>query len=253
MNKKLLSLLLVGLLVAGFAACNKTPDATEETSNESDTTGDYIVIGTDEQGNEITEPGTTAPDEPNVDPSETDPTFVDITKKVVIFTNSACIRTATVLADNNIVSWPAEGKVLDVTGESEKWYRIDYPVNDEIQTCYVAKTVVADADVLDAFQTIEPEEVVVNTTALYVRSYPSAESDLSIRGTLAEGAKVTRVAVSENWSRILFEVEVTDAEGNKTTETKEYYVSSKYVTAPESETTAEETTVAEETTEAPEA
>ena len=248
MNKKLLALLLVGLLVVGFAACNKTPDGTEETSKNTDTTVDYIVVGTDEQGSEITEPVTTGSTEPEFDPSETNPTFVNVEKKVIIFTNSACIRTATVLADNNIVSWPSEGKILDVTGESENWYRIDYPVNGETKVCYIAKTVAADTSVLDSFKSIEAEEVVVITTALYVRSYPSANSDLSIRGSLTEGTKVTRVAVSDNWSRILYEVEVTDAEGNKKTETKEYYVSSKYVQA-----VGSETTVAEETTATPEA
>ena len=253
MNKKLLALLLVGLLVVSFAACNKDPGKTEETSKNDDTTLDYIVVGTDEDGSEVTEPVTTGSTEPEFDPSETNPTFVNVEKKVIIFTNSACIRTATVLADNNIVAWPSEGKVLDVTGESENWYRIDYTVNGEEQTCYIAKTVAADAAVLDTFKAIEAEEVVVTADALNVRSYPSADSNLSIRGSLVKDAKVTRVATNDNWSRILYEVEVTDAEGNKKTETREYYVSSKYVQVVGSDTTAEETTIAEETTVTPEA
>ena len=248
MNKKLLALLLVGLLVVSFAACNKDPGKTEETSKNDDTTLDYIVVGTDEDGSEVTEPVTTGSTEPEFDPSETNPTFVNVEKKVIIFTNSACIRTATVLADNNIVAWPSEGKILDVTGESENWYRIDYTVNGETQTCYIAKTVAADAAVLDTFKAIEAEEVVVTADALNVRSYPSADSNLSIRGSLVKDTKVTRVATNDNWSRILYEVEVTDAEGNKKTETREYYVSSKYVQAVESETTT-----AEETTATPEA
>lgn len=253
MNKKLLALLLVGLLVVSFAACNKDPGKTEETSKNDDTTLDYIVVGTDEDGSEVTEPVTTGSTEPEFDPSETNPTFVNVEKKVIIFTNSACIRTATVLADNNIVAWPSEGKVLDVTGESENWYRIDYTVNGEEQTCYIAKTVAADAAVLDTFKAIEAEEVVVTADALNVRSYPSADSNLSIRGSLVKDTKVTRVATNDNWSRILYEVEVTDAEGNKKTETREYYVSSKYVQVVGSDTTAEETTIAEETTVTPEA
>ena len=247
MNKKLLALLLVGLLAVSFVACNKTSNNPEETSKTtSETTGNYIVVGTDEQGSDVTEPVTSGSTEPEFDPSETNPTFVNVEKKVVVFTNSARIRTATVLTESNVLDFVSEGKILTVTGESENWYRISYTVNGETQTCYIAKTVAADASVLDGFTSIEAEKVVVNTTALYVRSYPSADSEQSIRGTLKEGAEVTRVATNDKWSRILFDVEVTDADGNKTTETREYYVSSAYVEVVE-ETTVEETTV-EETT-----
>ncbi|MBR6781895.1 MAG: hypothetical protein IKM33_01690 [Clostridia bacterium] len=251
MNKKLLALLLTGLLVVGFAACNKTPDPTEETSKNADTTGDYIVIGTDEQGNEVTEPVTSDSSETEFDPTETNPTFVNVSKKVVIFASVATVRTSTVLADNNAVGWPKEGRILDVTGESENWYRIEYPVGGETQTCYIAKTVAADASALDGFTTVE-EEVEVIVEALNVRSYPSAASDLSIRGSLKKGTKATRVAVSEDWSRILFEVvseTETDAEGNALVEIKEYYVHNTYVKVCETATEA----ATEAPTEAPEA
>ena len=63
------------------------------------------------------------------------------------------------------------------------------------------------------------------------------------------------MAVSENWSRIAYEVTSeteTDAEGNAVVEIKYYYVSNDCIKGPEAETTetAEETTEAtEETTE----
>ena len=111
-----------------------------------------------------------------------------------------------------------------MTGETTNWYQIKY----NGKTCYIAKTGAADAAALDAFTTVEEEEVEIIVEAVNVRSYPSTASTNSIRGSLKKGAKVTRVAVSEKWSRILFEVvseTETDAEGNAKVEIKQYYVS----------------------------
>jgi hypothetical protein len=227
MNKKLLTLLLAGLLVASMAACtpNKPNDDTTDSGNTPEDS--YIVIGTDENGNDVTEIPSKEPETDPFDPSETNPTFVDVTKKVVVFAGVATVRTSTVLADNNAVGWPSEGKLLDVTGESENWYRITYSVDGEDKECYIAKTVAADASALDGYTDVE-EEVEIIVDAVNVRSYPSTASNLSVRGSLKKGAKVTRVAVSEKWSRIFFEVvseTETDAEGNAKVEIKQYYVS----------------------------
>ena len=227
MNKKLLTLLLAGLLVASMAACtpNKPNDDTTDSGNTPEDS--YIVIGTDENGNDVTEIPSQEPVTDPFDPSESDPTFVDVTKKVVVFTYTATVRSSTVIAENNGVGWPSEGKILDVTGESENWYRITYSVDGEDKECYIAKTVAADASALDGYTDAE-EEVEIIVDAVNVRSYPSTASNLSVRGSLKKGAKVTRVAVSEKWSRILFEVvseTETDAEGNAKVEIKQYYVS----------------------------
>ena len=253
MNKKLIALLLAGLLVASFTACNDNQGGTDDTSaDNADTTDNYIVIGTDEEGNDITEAITNEPvADPGFDPTETDPVFTDVTKKVVVFASVATVRTSTILADNNAVGWPSEGRILDVTGESENWYRITYAVDGEEKDCYIAKTVAADADVLDAFTSVEEEEVEIIVEAVNVRSYPSSASSNSIRGSLKKGTKVTRVAVSENWSRIIYEVvseTETDAEGKPVVEIKQYYVSNDCIQAPETATTE---APAEETTEAP--
>ena len=64
--------------------------------------------------------------------------------------------------------------------------------------------------------------------AVSLKNYPSTDTSLSIRGQVTKGTKVTRVAVSDNWSRILFEVESeteTDESGNAKVEIKQYYVS----------------------------
>jgi hypothetical protein len=239
MNKKLLALLLAGLLVASMAACtpNKPNDDTTDSGNTPEDS--YIVIGTDENGNDVTEIPSKEPETDPFDPSETNPTFVDVTKKVVVFASVATVRTSTVLADNNAVGWPSEGKLLDVTGESENWYRITYSVDGEDKECYIAKTVAADASALDGYTDVE-EEVEIIVDAVNVRSYPSTASNLSVRGSLKKGAKVTRVAVSEKWSRIFFEVvseTETDAEGNAKVEIKQYYVSNDCLKVVEATTT----------------
>lgn len=239
MNKKLLTLLLAGLLVASMAACtpNKPNDDTTDSGNTPEDS--YIVIGTDENGNDVTEIPSQEPETDPFDPSETNPTFVDVTKKVVVFAGVATVRTSTVLAENNAVGWPSEGKLLDVTGESENWYRITYSVDGEDKECYIAKTVAADASALDGYTDVE-EEVEIIVDAVNVRSYPSTASNLSVRGSLKKGAKVTRVAVSEKWSRIFFEVvseTETDAEGNAKVEIKQYYVSNDCLKVVEATTT----------------
>lgn len=239
MNKKLLALLLAGLLVAATTACTKPDEGNETGDNTNDTEGNYIVIGTDAEGNDITEIPTTQPENPGID--EPNPTFVDVTKKVVVFSAVATVRTSTVLADNNAVGWPSEGRELDVTGESENWYRINYTVDGETKTCYIAKTVAADAAALEGFTAVE-EEVEITVEAVNVRSYPSTASELSIRGSLKKGAKVTRVGVSENWSRIFYEIvseTETDAEGNPKVEIKQYYVSNDCLKLVETETETE--------------
>lgn len=227
MNKKLLALLLAGLLVAAMTACTDKNPNDETNDSQGNPEDSYIVIGTDENGNDVTEVPNQEPVTDAFDPSETNPTFVDVTKKVVVFAGVATVRTSTVLAENNAVGWPSEGKLLDVTGESENWYRILYTVDGEEKECYIAKTVAADAAALDGYTDVE-EEVIITVDAVNVRSYPSASSTLSVRGSLKKDTKVTRVAVGENWSRILYEVvseTETDAEGNAKVEIKQYYVS----------------------------
>ena len=244
MNKKLLVLLTAALLLVSATACNSNPGNTDTSGDTAENTKDsYIVVGTDEFGSDVTAqaPNTQEPEESQFDPSEQNPTFVDVSKKVVVFTAVATVRTSTVLAENNAVGWPQEGRVLDVTGESENWYRIMYDVNGEAQECYIAKTVAADASVLDAFTPCEEEEVEISEAAVNVRSYPSTASDNSIRGSLAKGTKVIRVAVSEKWSRIKFEVTSeteTDAEGKPVMEVKEYYISNDCLVAPTTATEA---------------
>ncbi len=232
MNKKLIVLLAAALLLLSVSACNGSGDGEETTATTTAaTTGDYINPTTDENGsvveNETNEPAL---------PPETD--FTEKTTKVVVITAVATVRSSATLSGENRVGWPKEGTVLDVTGESTNWYRINYKLNGETQTCYIAKSVVADAAVLDTFTACD-EEMIVSVAAVNVRSYPSSASDSSIRGSLAKGTKVKRVGVNDNWSKIVYEVtsetETTES-GEAVVETKYYYVSNDCLTAPGTET-----------------
>ena len=244
MKKKLIVILAASLLLLSAVACSKK-DPEDPVESATKNPNDYIVIyGTDADGNTVThhEPITQEPVTEAFDPTEQNPTFTDVSKQVVVFANAATVRSSTVVAENNAVGWPTEGTILNVTGESTNWYRITY--NE--QTCYVAKGVVGgDPAVLDAFTAIEGgEEVVVISDAVNVRSYPTSLSDYTKRGTLKKDAVVTRVAISENWSRILYEVKSeteTDADGNPKVEIKQYYISNDYIAPVNAETAAETT------------
>lgn len=245
MNKKLFAILTAALLLLSATACNgNSEDVTTGSADTKDPEGSYIVVGTDESGNPVTSitPGTTEPDTEGFDPTEDNPVFTDVTMKVVVVSSVATVRSTTQVVENNAVGWPSEGKLLDVTGESANWFRITYNVNGEDQVCFIAKTVAADASVLDSFTVLEnQEEVEIAVDAVNIRSYPSTDTTLSIRGSLKMGDKVFRVAVNDKWSRILYEVvseTETDAEGNPKKEIMQYYVSNDCLKVPAAETTA---------------
>ncbi len=240
MKKRVLIALFAALLLVSAAACKDDSGKNDETTGTETGTKDpnesYIVIpGTDSNGNDVTyiEPVTNKePTDTTFDPTETNPTFTDCSKTIVVVSSVATVRTATTLDASNAVGWPSEGRTLTVTGESDNWYRITYKVNDKDTTCYIAKTVADDAAALEGFTAVN-EEVIVATDAVNVRSYPSVEHELSIRGVLHKGDKVTRVGVSDKWSKIRYELvseTETDAEGNPVKEWKEYYISNDCLT-----------------------
>ncbi len=238
MNKKLLVMLVAALVLVSAASCGKNrgkdnetlPPADEETTIDS--TGDYIVVtGTDAEGNTTIE---TIPVEPETDrPIETNPTFVDKTLKVVVIANRGTVRKNPDMNEDSKIAWPAEGTELNVTGESNDWYRLSYGEG----VAYITKSIVADAAGLEGFT--EVNETVTVTGDVHVRSYPSADSDYSIRGSFKSGATVTRVGIGEKWSRVLFTVSVETESGDKEEVVKEYYINNNYIKTPE--TVAEST------------
>ncbi len=150
-------------------------------------------------------------------PDENAPSFTDKHMEVVVITWSANIRLAPDSTPSTISHTVTEGTALTVIAENESWYRLEGDL-------YVAKSVVANAAVLKDFTPVN-EQVIITTAAVYVRSYPSAESDSTVRGSLKEGDTVTRVGVSDAWSRIRYAVVGEDG----TQEIKEYYIHNDYL------------------------
>ena len=227
--KKLLVVLFAALLLVSAAACSQEGQG-DETGTGTDTsvqipvgTGD-VVVGTDENGNIVTTPvedATQAPVQDNI--SEADPTFTDCDKTLYVWVATATIRSATVIGEENGIAWPTEGTTLKCTGESKNWYRVEY----EEKTAYIAKTVAGDYAAITGMTEVDNEEIEISAD-VNVRTFPSTDGgDLTIRGGLQKGTKVTRVAKGETWSCILFAVESeseTDAEGKPVVTMKKYFI-----------------------------
>lgn len=246
MKKKLLVILFAGLLMVSATACGggDTEDGTDTGIDTSVVipvgTGDAAVV-TDDNGNIITTPiddETRAPDDDLI--SEENPTFTDVEKTLYVWVATATIRTETIIDTENAVAWPTEGTTLTATGESDNWYRITY----EGETRYIAKTVAGDYAAITGMTAVDNEEIEISAD-VNVRTYPSTEGgDLTIRGGLKKGDKVTRVAKGETWSCILYEVTSeteTDAEGNPAKEFKQYFIINECI---KSETTTDAATEA---------
>ena len=227
--KKLLIVLFAGLLLVSAVACTDSGEP-KDTGNGTDTsivipngTGDDTGIVTDDKGNVVTNPVENNTQAPEDNVSEADPTITDCDKTLYVWVATATIRSATVIDEENGVAWPTEGTTLKCTGESKNWYRIEY----EGKTAYIAKTVAGDYAAITGMTPVDNEEIEISAD-VNVRTYPSTEGgNLTIRGGLTKGTKVTRVAKGENWSCILFTVTSeteTDAEGKPVVEVKQYFI-----------------------------
>lgn len=241
MKKKILAILFAGLLLLSATACSTSRNNNHSSGTDTTDTqytpfpGQYTSAATGTDGEPIisTEPVTQAPagdiDEPNA-------AFNAVSKKVVVLTAVATVRSDTLVNDTTGIGWPKEGTEFEVNGESQNWYRLTY----NGKTAYIAKSVVFDSSLLEGFT--EVNETIEISDNVNVRSVPSATSKDSIRGILNKGAKVTRVGISAKWSIILYEVvseTETDASGNKAKETKRYYISNDCIVDPTAATTAQ--------------
>ncbi|MBE6584959.1 MAG: hypothetical protein E7645_00360 [Ruminococcaceae bacterium] len=238
MKKKLLIVLCAALLVVSAAACSggSESESTNEgvqipvgTGNENvvtDTNGEIVTIVPD---------ATDAPGEDNI--SEENPTFTDINKTLYVWVANATIRTETKLGEDYAVAWTTEGTQLTATGESEKWYRITY----EGETRYIAKTVAGDYALIAGMTPVDNEEIEISAD-VNVRTFPSTDGgDLTIRGGLTKGTKVTRVAKGETWSCILFTVKSeteTTADGKPVETVKQYFIINECIKSEATGTTA---------------
>lgn len=235
MNKKVLAVLIAGLALASAVGCSKAQsdkDATTATPtlpiNPNYTIEPYSTAATP-SGNTTTRVEETL---------EVDPTFSDINMTLYVYVANGNIRskTETNLTEGAICGYVQEGDTLAATGESKEWYRVLY----NKKTCYVRKSIVCDKALIDAFKEVR-EDITVSEN-VYVRSLPqvikTSGNDLSIRGALKKGTKVTRTGVGDGWSRVLYTYTYTNKDGKQVTEEREYYISSDCITTETATTTA---------------
>ena len=211
--KKVLVVLLAGLLLLSITACNDKNNEKETTADSG--SGIVFPVGTGAElvTNEFGEPLTdtngdyiiNTPQDPS-DISEENPTFTDCDKTLFVWVEtSANIRSSTKLSDDNKIGSVESGKTLTAIKESENWYRIAYKdKNGNDVEAYIAKTVVIDKAILDSFQTVANEEIEISAN-VNVRLYPDASTTRV--GGLVKGDKAIRVAKGNGWSRILFTID----------------------------------------------
>ncbi len=240
MKKRVTALLLAALLLAFAAAsCGSNHDKNGESGTEYDSRNPSGETQTVAETNSFGEPVTQGESQTSAPPvdnqSEPNATFTDISKQLYVWTGVATVRTDTVISESTGCGWPKEGTVLNATGESSRWYRINYGG----KVCYISKNVVCDYSLIQSFK--EVNETVKISENVKVRSLPSSSSESSVRGILKKDATVTRVGVGDGWSCILYEVvseTETDASGKPVTETKRYYISSDCIATNTGETSA---------------
>lgn len=235
MNKKLIVILAAALLLVavGTTACKedkndkKNPGTSAVTTNGS--TGDYAVLGTDTNGEEITvplDPDTTDPG--TADMYESDPTFTAVEKKVLVLVDNSRIRNST-KADSVRVASADKGDLLNADGESEKWFRIK---TEDGETAYISKLVAADNGLLDGFVDVNDKVTLKDSVnSANARTFPYV-SEYTVGTFLKPDAEFKRVAKTDKWS-------IVEIEGKK------YYVSNdviKQVEGSEITTTAPDTT-----------
>ena len=232
MNKKFFALLTAALVLLCTVSCNNNSSTSKDTLAPFDGDNTAETVVTDDKGNVVTETETSIPD-------EVDPTFVDVSLKVVVLPERATIRKAPDKSTGSEIAWPAEGTELTVTGESEQWYRLSY--GGEVR--YIRKSLVGPASALEGFTAIN-DTVVVNIDS-NIRSFP-LKDEYTWRTTVKAGTELERVAVGAEWSRVKITVTVEGESGQETQVVKEYYISNSCIDA-ETVTSAE--TGAETTTE----
>lgn len=252
--KKTLALLIAALLLVSVTACgNTTTDPQDTTANTGlnlpQDTGEASTteVVTDAEGNIIPGPQETqAPD--NI--TEVNPTFTECNLTLYVWVeNSANVRSSTSLKADNVLGTVKGGDTLTATGESENWYRVKFTPKDGKEVdAYIAKTVAGDKAILDTFEDVESHEIEISHN-VNVRTFPNAAGgDYNYVATLEKGSKVTRVAVGDGWSRILYEVtseSETDADGKPVKEMKEYYIINECIVGEETTEAATEASTEE--------
>lgn len=201
MKKRILALLLAGILTASMTSCFNRND------NPADSTGNTEEILT--RAPIQTEDQTQAPD-----------TWKDITDTVYTTTDNLTLRTQIDSNENTLkVNKLTE---LKRTAYNSKWSRVEY--NGAVY--YVSNSYITSDDIYGKTLTSCADTTMyVITDGLNVRTLASSNSTISpVVGSLNLNETVTVIAKGDNWCRIKYVAE----EGGEPTER---YVSAKYLAA----------------------
>ena len=200
MKKRLLALLMAGMLTASMASCVAT--------GSQDTTG-----GSEDKNPIITTGG-------NNDKENPTEVWKTVDKTLYTFV-SAPLRAEAKATGQLLVTLAAESEV-HCTKQNAYWSYVEC----NGQSGYVANESLTDVDLLaKTFEAVEGGEkkMYVTTDNLNVRLYPASDKELSVSkvmATLKWNDEVTVVSNNGEWSRI--KITVNDA-------TKYYFVSSEYL------------------------
>ena len=199
MKKRLLALIMAGMMTASLASCVAT--------GNQDTTG----------GGENNNPIITTGDPDNKDnPAEV---WKEVDKTLYTFENAA-LRAEAKATGQLLLTLNAETE-LHCTKQNAQWSYVEC----NGQSGYVSNSSITEIDLLaKRFEAVEGGEIQMYATAkLNVRLYPASESELKaskVMATLNWNDAVTVVSNNGQWSRIKLEING---------ETKYYFVSSEYL------------------------
>ena len=211
--KKLLALLLAGVLLLSLASCVAGGE------NNEDTTDDKTVDTTDEDE-------TTDGDDEDED-SEDEWEEVDDT---VYTFKSVALREAP--GGDSITALDAE-LALHRTRVSDSWSFISVEIDGETLEGYVSNTYITETDILGTdFTNVAGGSKTMYATidGLNIRKYPTSNSNISsVVGTLSNEDAVTVVAENGSWYKIILETEENGDEDEDEEEVVYAYVSARYL------------------------
>lgn len=203
MKKRILALLLAGLITASLASC-----VSSGTQNEPDN---------DTEAEQTQDESTTPRDEEDTDPIGSEWTSVDET----VFTTSQVSMREEPDTSGDIIKALAKETQLHRTRVNEDW---SYVETADGETGYVSNKYVTSVNILGTdFTAIEGgEKIMYATDVLNVRLYPCADTFSDKMGSYKKDDEVIVVATNGKWYRVKY-----TAEGSESP--KYYYVNASYV------------------------
>ena len=211
MKKRLLALILAGLMTASMASCVATGN--NNNRGEEDTL---------EQPSQ----GTTSKNGGDVIPKPD--TWKEVDKTLYTF-EAATLYSDAKTSSAKVADLPAE-KELHCTLQNSYWSYVEYAEGDDTVKGYVSNESLTAVDLLaKTFTPVEDGEKTMYIAGqkgdtVRVRLYPCTDDFSDVVTTLTWNTPVTVISENGEWSRIAYEVEGT---------TKYYFISSEHLTATE--------------------